>query len=244
MKSRSVRVRKSFRRRVHAVTEPKRYEVCNLAFSQAVTVSQVAPSFTLVTRIADIYFAVEQTGSGRALKAGIKALEIGGMVFSYRIALTAINGSVYDDVVSAGTGMMGKRVHHRMIIATDNMDANGNVVAIPDWFQGGSPSIATTAGAPPSNTEDVDYPMRIHWQNYRYTQAALINDLGVTSNGPPTTQDISNPGGSSNLRLRIRLTDRQGLYFHYAVNCLAVVPAFTASYDCRVHGTLYYRYVW
>lgn len=163
-------------------------------------------------------------------------MEVGGMVFSYSIRPTLINGNVLPD-----NNIFSNFVENRVLLVSDRLTAAGTPNSIPNWFIAGNPIVAVDLTTPVIASEDVNYPVRIHWQDYRCFGLSYLQDLGVASNDSPFYQLVENTRGRANIRLRLSLKDTQGLFFHWAtrVSNPAAGANITVQFNCV--GTIYYR---
>lgn len=224
--------------RLHVPTEPRRWEVCNVVFTTQTVVDPGESTFTSVVALAQIadHFGDADTEQGRALNNAARFLEVGGIVFSYRLNL-----STAAVVQNQGSGAFAlNRFDHRILLCSDRLSAGGAPNSIPNWFTAGTPLVAVT-GLTPAN-EDVEYPTRIHWQDrlQHNPNFSLVNSVGAAAN--PILQNVTNCGRSANLRLRLRLTDTQGLFFHFATRLSdGTSTEVPWVWNCDVIGTMYYR---
>lgn len=233
--------RRSFGPRLRVPREPFRWEVCNVVFSTQTVVDDEETVFTSVVAMGQIHdhFGDETTGQGRALNEAMRFLEIGGIVFSYNLNLVQA-GTVQD----ASSGAWSDNLFdHRVLIVSDRLDQIGSPTAIPNWFVPQTPLVGVSTTIPIGDTFDTEYPTRIHWQDRKQLapSSALVN--GQSTPVTPVLQTVSNAGGRANLRLRLRLQDDQGLFFHFATRISDPV-ALTQQYiwKCDVIGTMYYRF--
>lgn len=116
-----------------------------------------------------------------------------------------------------------------------------------NWFTNTFP-IATT---PEVQDEDVQFPTRVHWQDYKNLDMSLDQAIEQTQEGEEAThviytkssQQTIGASSGANLRLRLRLQDDEVLAFHFASHCQQVITAenLEPEIDFRVTGTLWYR---
>jgi len=229
------------RSRLRYSTEPRRWEVGHFFLSVNNVTDFVTPNATIVTALGQIggRIGVQGTTQGRALENATRFLEIGGIVFRYRVRLSAQMEEV--DTVPSATSELINQIDWRVLLVSDRLDAAGSPVSIPDWFNVTTPVSAASA----LTDEDLDpeYPTRIHWQNYHGTNVSNRAGSGTGSVGPSDYPSDQRAGGA-NLRLRLRLDDEHGLFLHFAQrsiglnqsgNVFAGVLNFT--------GVIYYRFV-
>jgi len=223
-------------------TPPKRWEVCNLAFTNGTFVDAAQNTFTGVVRLAGVYDGLGDvaTAQGRAITNAVRWLEIGGLVLHWKISLGANQYDTApfpDDYVN--------RLTHRVLICSDQIDNAGNPNSIPDWFVPGTPLASVSTTTPTANSEDVEYPTRIHHQWARFYNLAAVRLSVAEELSPlPQVQEVTSLQGSKSLRLRLRLDDRQGLFLHFATRILDASTAAPAgiAHELEVVGTMYYRF--
>lgn len=226
------------RSRLRIPTEPRRWEVCNLVFTTATIVDTATPTFTSVVALAQLadHFGDANTEQGRALNNAARFMEIGGMVFSYALNLEA---SGVTNTERSGI-WANNRLDHRILICSDRLDTAGQPVSIPDWFIPGTPLVAVTGTTP--GVEDEEYPTRIHWQDRIQVSPNNLIAGPTGGSGQPALQATTRAAGRANLRLRLRLTDNQGLFFHFGTRVSDVDSTENVwATNCDVTGTLYYR---
>jgi len=222
--------------------EPARWEVCNLNFAAGTFTDAATPTFTGVVAMAMIYdrFGDQANGQGRALSNAVRSLEIGGVVLSWRIFMET---STFSEPFPVFLGSSVNQVDHRVLICSDRISNAGTPNSVPNWFAAGTPLASVSATTPTALSEDTQYPLRIHHQWHRGYNDETYAAESISGSYPQThfTEQLR---GSCNLRLRLRLQDDHGLFFHFATQRLdssEPAPAFTA-YACNVVGTMYYRF--
>lgn len=235
--------RSKFRRSgLRYAREPSRWEVCNLVFQNGSFVTASANTFTGVVAMAMVFDRLgdQADGQGRAITNAVRALEIGGVVLSWRIFMES---SPIANFNAQGTGPSVNQFDHRVLICSDRVDNAGNPNSVPDWFAPGIPLTSVSTTTPAANADDIEFPLRIHHQWHRGHNNETYTSESV-SGGFPQTQFTEQLRGSCNLRLRLRLQDDTGLFFHFATRILDAEVAAPAGWAFAVHvvGTMYYRF--
>jgi len=97
----------------------------------------------------------------------------------------------------------------------------------------------------------VQFPTRIHWQDYRNLDASLDQAIEQVQDGEEAThviytkssQQVVSASSGANLKLRLRIQDDEVLAFHFASHCQQVITAenLEPEIDFRITGTLWYR---
>lgn len=213
-----------FRRRRPGLREdPKlrRWEFANVSF----TVNQNTvigggynglntPLAQIPTMLTDL-----STAAGVIDAYKLRNVEVGGIVFN---SFSFQNGQPIFEVSAHVL------VYH--VIFSARLDRFGNLGLAPTFDQPTIPTITAASGAlSPWQTE---WPDKIHWRENRVLPAGQF-DVGKSN-----PQQYSS--GSRSLRLRLRLSDEYGLFFHTGVRgpgALAQAVAITTV----VNGTLYWR---
>lgn len=232
-------MRRRFGPRLRTASEPRRWEVGH--FTLAVTnITDIAtPNATVVVSMGQIagHFGTDSP-QGRVLDNTARFLEIGGIIFRYRINVA---WQLIDQVFPTNLSELSNLCQWRVLLVTDRLDASTPTPAplsIPNWFNTTTPVIA--AGA--TDTEDVDeqYPTRIHWQNYHESNASNRQGNGTGAVGP-TRYSLDQRAGGANLRLRTRLPDQHGLFLHFAQRISNSNNFEAVSATMNFVGTMYYR---
>jgi len=211
--------------------------VCNLSFGSSTIVSSAETTFTLVTSLAQITAHVGSSGTpqGRAINEFARSMEIGGMVFSYTLCPRDLGDALFV------TDFDQNQFDHRVLVVSDAIDANGNPNSIPDWFVPGTPLVGVSDGSntPLPTSQDNVYPTRIHFQD------RLSSGYGIAggTTGNPVFPLYDRRTGHKNLRLNLRLSDKQGLFFHFATKIFRPSAGDPTEFEheLRVTGTMYYR---
>lgn len=224
--------------RLRMAKEPTRWEVGHFFLGNIINITDAGtnPS-TIVTSLAQIRGHLgTDSPQGRVLDNAARALEIGGVVFRYEIiASSSIPGAIPDN-----TSEFTNRVDWRVLLVSDRLDTVGVPLAIPNWFNVTNPVIA--AGSTDVEDLDDEYPTRIHWQNYHGTSWSNREGNGTGALNSQTVH-VDNRRGGANLRLRLRLDDQHGLFFHFAQahsGSDGVENTFIGS--LQIAGTIYYRW--
>lgn len=233
--------RRGFGPRLRIPKEPFRWEVGQFHFRIQNVVNEVAPLGTTVVSLAQIadHFGDLATAQGTALNDAMRFLEIGGIVFGYRIrrnwerSAAAPNPGVTQQEQTDS-------VDYKLLVVSDRLNDDGQPSTIPNWFNTTPPIInvaSTTA-----TDRDTRYPLRIHWQAYHGSENSTA--LGDPANAiGPSSYFLDSRSGRANLRLRLRLQDDVGLFFHFAQ---VVNDPSTAEFEndalVTISGTLYYRW--
>lgn len=230
--------RRRFGPRLRIAKEPQRWEVGHFFFGNIINITDTGtPNATIVTSFAQIpgHFG-DNTAQGRTLDNAARWLEIGGVVFRYEVLFNAnFPGGMEDQDAE-----LQDLVTWRVLLCSDRLDSVGQPTSIPNWFNNTTPIIAAGANA----AEDLDnvYPTRIHWQNFHTTSATLRAGSSTSAVGLQSTK-VDSRRGSGNLRLRLRLDDQHGLFWHFA-------QAHSSPSDSEnvyvgsllLTGTVYYRF--
>lgn len=235
--------RRSFRRgvKLREPREPYRWEVGNIVIEQPYLLSAETDLVqTAVVSVAQIPFHVGDvsTGQGRALNQYARFLEIGGIVFRYHITDEAPS---FGYAVTANNQAGFNIMQHRILLTSDRLDNIGQPSAIPNWFEPNSPLVTVSATTPVALAEDQDFPTRIHWQDSKVYGRVAQQTGSATSVIAPTVTTTSLHGGA-NLRLKLRLSDEHGLFFHCCTRLNLITPSdqeFAGRYT--ILGTIYYR---
>jgi len=233
-------VRRRFGSRLRPSTEPRRWEVGHFFLSINNVTDQGTPNATIVTAMGQIGGRIGVTGTtqGRALENSTRYLEIGGIVFRYRIRLSA---QLVDEVVPTENSELVNQIDWRLLLCSDRLDAAGVPASIPDWFNVTTPIAA--ASALTQEDEDTQYPTRIHWQGYHGTAVSNRQGNGTGSVGP-IDYTTDNRTGGGNLRLRLRLDDEHGLFWHFAQRSVGLNNSENIFAGvANITGVMYYRFV-
>lgn len=204
--------RRRFGPRLRVAKEPQRWEVGHYFFGNIINITdQATTNATIVTSFAQIqdHFGEAGTSQGVTLNNGLRWLEIGGIVFRYEIVSTAqIPGAIPDN-----TSELINRMWWRVLLVSDRLDENGSPISIPNWFNVTNPVVAAASAA--TEDRDDEYPTRIHWQNFHGTTWGNREGNGTAALNSQTVH-VDNRRGGANLRLRLRLDDNHGLFWHFA----------------------------
>lgn len=214
----------SFRRRRSGLrTDPKlrRWEFANISF----TVNQNTvggggynglntPLVQIPTMLTDL-----STAAGVIDAYKLRNVEVGGVVFN---SYSFRNGQSVQEVSAHVL------VYH--VLFSARLDRFGNMGLAPTFDQPTVPTITAASGAlSPWQTE---WPDKIHWRENRVLPVGSFDE----SSGNPQQYNA----GSRSLRLRLRLSDEYGLFFHTGIRGPgSLVP--TVSITTVVNGTLYWR---
>lgn len=231
--------RRNYGRGLRRPKEPSRWEVGQFYLANITNITDAGNNpNVIVTSLAQItdHFGVTNTSQGITLDNAVRFLEIGGIVFRYEIiAGASIPGAIPDN-----TNEFTNRVDWRVLLVSDRLDALGQPTSIPNWFNTTAPVIAAAS----ASGEDIDdnYPTRIHWQNYHGTTWSNREGNGTGALNSQTIH-VDNRRGGANLRLRLRLDDQTGLFWHFAqahTSSDGTENVFTGQ--LRITGTIYYRW--
>lgn len=224
--------------KLHNVTRPGRWSVGNFYFSNSIDTDESGGAQTVMTTLAQMsHFGNTTPPSFLAVPEMARSLEIGGIVFHFTCMAFG------PDAVEANPATLPEYwfSHNRLLLVTDRVD-DGNVptTILAPWFESTLPTvpIANLDNA----SENTDFPTRIHWQEGRTFQHGFATQLAT---GRPLAQaPVSNWTGTRSKRLKLRLTDEQGLYFVQTArtdtNIVGGDPVILYRYF-SVFGTIYYR---
>lgn len=211
------------RRRGRLRSDPKltRWEFANISF----TVNQNTvggggynglntPLIQIPTMLTDL-----STSPGVIDAYKLRNVEIGGVVFN---SFSFQNGQPVQEVSAHVL------VYH--VLFSARLDRFGNLGLAPTFDQPTVPTITAASGLlSPWQTE---WPDKIHWRENR------VIPVGSFDAGKGNPQQYS--AGSRSLRLRLRLSDEYGLFFHTGIRGPgSLVP--TVAITSVVNGTLYWR---
>lgn len=218
--------------------EPQRWEVGHFFFGNIINITDGAtPSATIVTSLAQILGHIGRSDDeqGRMISNMTRYLEIGGVVFRYEIVGNAQDSSGPN--IPTSNSELSNRVNWRVLLVSDRLDTVGAPLSIPNWFNVTTPVIAAQS----TSSEDIEneYPTRIHWQGFHGTSWTNREGNGTGAVGPSTFH-VDNRRGGANLRLRLRLPDEHGLFFHFAQSSNGESDA-TFVGQLLLTGTIYYR---
>jgi len=183
------------------------------------------------------------TDQGRALAEAARCVEIGGIVGAFYTRLGPQNDPADPiDVEELQEGM-----HVRNLIVGDRVVADGSDQPTPaavacNWFTNTSPVSIVHE----SQDEQFQFPTRIFHQRYTPLNPSAVEVAGpsATGNGViPRAVGTVPCRDTFNLKLRARLEDDQGLYWHCASHTPNTVNWLTSEYSAvsTMVGTIFYR---
>lgn len=222
--------RRSFSRRpkrggrpVGPFTNPKRWEAANFnTFIQQDVLQDPFLGTTVMIELMAHPFHVGDmaTGQGQTLTDMVSKIEIGGVVFD--IDVFVVNVEVTDTIAL---------FHFTEFLATIELDAGGNPVVVPDYFQNQKPVAIASINNIVAN--DTDFPTRTH---YRSSYSEIFPREDSTTR---VVRSRERPGFTKSLRLKRYLSQRQGLYLGVCALQNFIDP--TGIFFVRFSGTVYYR---
>jgi len=183
------------------------------------------------------HFVDVGTGDGKSIPEGIKALDIGGLVFSYQMipSLFITTEDALQDVYCIS----------QLLVCSDRIDEGGNPVAIDcNWFTNTSP--VNVASASEVQDEDQRFPTRVHWRCAHLIDQTFMPITVETGGVTHISQyPVAMAQGRFNKRLRLRLDDEHCLSFHFHVATDNQFPASgrQLAVRCMISGSIYYRWV-
>lgn len=220
--------RKRFTRRrragTRASTRPQRWEVANFfdVIPQIVDPSIALGTTVMVELLKSIdHIGDGATGQGQALSAMSRYIEIGGIVFDIEVSF---EGVYRDETVGP------EYFYVTEFLCTEQLDAGGNPVNVPDYFQTQKPIQLANVGS--LLNEEPDFPLRTHW---RRSYSNLFPTVAPT---PYNGTFAVHTRQTKSLRLKRRLDDDQGLYLGATIGFPGIAQE---NFSLFVAGTLYYR---
>lgn len=237
---RSTRARSSNFRRRPRTHEPKRsghWQRGNIALFPELTVDTSADAQITTLILAQIFrnLGGDSDVQGKSYGNQVKFLEIGGIVFDWRMIFTSSRGST--------AAFDNENVVGQILLVSDRLDADGNPAAVTsNWFTNTTP----TGVAEGTETQDEDhkFPTRVH---YRAARAADFNDLVLSPAGDhlPANRSTFSAQGSKSLRLRTRYDDEHclSLVLHLATDNTFPSENVQVTMKTMFVGSLYYRVV-
>jgi len=238
MRRRSSRPRFRSRTRTH---EPKRsghWQRGNIALFPIISVNTSLDTAITTLILAQTFrnLGGDSDAQGKSYGNQVKFLEIGGIVFDWRMIFTQSRGTTafFDDSIN---------VVGQILLVSDRLDGDGNPVATSsNWFTNTTPT--GIADATETQDEDHKYPTRVH---YRAARAWDGNDRQTR---PATSSDDANHStfhaqGSKSLRLRTRYDDEHALsvVMHLATDNTFPSENILVTMKTMFVGSLYYRVV-
>jgi len=210
---------------------------------------------TLVTvvPIAQINPTAGPVSAGLAEAA--RALHVGGIKFQVFRRLAGFNLENTATITSEDWRDTALRnVDTKFLLVSDRLVVEPTSGAVTpqalstNWFTNTFP-VATTAEV---QDEDIQFPTRIHWQDYKRFDASLDSRFEDTVSGGEepsqitwlkSVQAVTPTMAGANLKLRLRLQDDECLAFHFASHCQQPVTAedLEPEVEFVVTGTLWYR---
>lgn len=238
--------RRFSRSRLRTVQPTQRWSRANF-FVQQETLHTEQNSYqnvVLVLAQLDGHIGDPTVPTGRTLNSLARTLDIGGIVFDWRMtAVPDINAGA-----ETGASFAELRMEQQLLLCTDRLDDQtlvGPVAIDVNWFTNTSPIVAAQSNQP--DDQDSKFPTRVHWRTYRCSDDSERIAVNTTATAEP--QHFRSSGavvlaqGSKNLRLRVRLRDTDCLVFHWATIASSLNDALVNAYypRCTIAGSLYYR---
>lgn len=176
------------------------------------------------------------SGLGRNLSEAVRHLEIGGVVYDFLVERDNESGFTPPNQGDAGY------VDARILLVSDRLDAlipPAPVALQTNWFTNTQP----LTGLAEAQDEQTQFPTQIHRQHFRRCSFGSF-DLASVSGSVARTVTVEALRGSSNLRLRLRLSDEDVLAFHLATHIdSAAEQELGLAVRITITGTIFYRYV-
>lgn len=170
---------------------------------------------TALAQVGD-HLADNSSIAGNLAAYNIRAIEIGGIVFS----LNSFLNQQPQASISAHT-----LVYYALFV--DRLSQSNAPVSLPAFGTTQTPILAATQPQP----QEVANPTRVLWREQRVFPTGAF-DLGL-----PHPQTYYS--GSRSLRLRLRLVDEYGLFFHVAI--ISPGGAAAQQWTTAFNGGLYWR---
>lgn len=210
------------RRRLGLRSDPRlrRWEFANISFainqfgSSSAYVGTNTPLAQIPTMLSDL-----STANGVLDAYKMRAVEVGGIVFN---SFVFQNGQPIQEVSA--------HVLCYHVLFSARLDRLGNLPLNPTFDQPTPPTI--TAASALLSQFQTEWPDKIHWRENR------VLPIGSFDVGKGNPQNYSS--GARSLRLRLRLSDEYGLFFHTGIRGPA---SLLSNYQLThvVNGTLYWR---
>lgn len=178
---------------------------------------------------------------GNVLAGMQRSIEIGGVVLDYGLETNALDGAD----VGAEFYLYNALVIDRQYPETTEAIVPASIQNFRP-FSSTPPTAALLTGAPIPEAEEIALPTRILWSRreiYDVNPGQIVNDLeGVLYY--PNTQKVRLRNQTLNKRLRVRLSDEQGLYFVWGFRNGSTFNPNAAARNIRrwLAGHIYYRY--
>lgn len=178
---------------------------------------------------------------GNVLSGMNRALEIGGVVLDYGAETQVQDPAGFGDSFYLWNGLVLDRQYAETTeaIVPASLQNFHPFTSLP-------PTAALLTGAPLPEAEEVSLPTRILWskrEQYDVAPGEIVNDIEGQLYYP-TTQKVRLRNPTLNRRLRVRMSDEQGLYFVWAFRNSAAFSVGTGARTIRrwLAGHIYYRY--
>lgn len=184
-----------------------------------------------VNRIGDS----QSTDLGRALSAATRYVEIGGMVYDFVISRQNFSG--FDPPPQGSFACLDTRI----VLVSDRLDSGTPpqpVCLTTNWFTNTQPIAAVNE----NQDEQQTFPTQIHRQHFRRMDFGSLQHPDVTGDYQATTA-TETIRGSSNVRLRLRVSDDECLAFHFASRVETAEQILNLGVRITIVGTIFYRFV-
>lgn len=233
------------RSHLRTVQPTQRWQRANFFIEQNTLHDAVGAWQNVVFSMAQIAGKVgdETVPTGRALTQIARTMEVGGIVFDWRMTgfpdrvATAESNDTFEEC----------RLEQQLLLCTDRLtnDSLPSPVAINvNWFTNTTPIVP--AQSTQTDDQDTSFPTRVHWRKHvTQDDTTVVYPAGATGRLEEQRQSfpVVLSSGSKNLRLRLRLRDTETLVFHWATQLSAYNSLFNDAYYARlvIAGSLYYR---
>lgn len=192
---------------------------------------------------------------GGSIGEASRGIQVGGIKFTVWRQLLGFNNDPTATISSEDWRDTNLRnVDTKFLLVSDRLVVDSGTGAVSpqalntNWFTNTFP-IATT---PEVQDEDIQFPTRIHWQDYKRFDQSLGGRVDDTISGGEdpsqitwTQNAIANTPShtTANLKLRLRVQDDECLALHFASHCQSVSTATDLEPEVAfvATGTLWYR---
>jgi len=197
---------------------------------------------------------IQESGTdaqGAILRQAVRRLEVGGIKVTFERHMVAMGDA---DNTNPGQQSNLTQVDTKWLVCSDRtvMDETTGIpspaaLATTNFFTNTQPAAVV------GEVQDFDeaFPTRIHWQDYR----CLVQGYNNRQEGSAEPPDdlyygaqavgVYNTHSGTNLRLRLRLDDDEGLYLCFTshIRNVAQLSVLIPEVSCVATGTIWYRYV-